>query len=303
MFKEMKKKIMIQATGFGTGAGKSFLVALLCGILQKEGYKVAPFKVLNVTGVTYVKNGKEFGYSQVLQAVAAKTEPDFRMNPLCIKPIGNGFFDLFLEGECVRKNYNPERDFVKEILKEMVGFKREIRKVKEITLKCFNSLAENFDFIIIEGSGPAKIFGLGPLDSFLDQVNMGVAKILKAPVILLTENIDSIPQTLSYLNKQERELIKGAIINKCPINEFSKIGIKQKWLNLGLERLKKVYTKKVGLEILGILPYFEEMAQFSDLDPIQVLEKIPLDKWRKISDELILKAKNYLDLHKIQKIA
>ena len=297
------KKIMVQATGFGTGVGKSFLVALLCRIFKEDGYKVAPFKALNLTGVTFLKEGREFGYSQVLQCQAAGIKADWRTNPFTIKPKGNGLFDLFLEGECIEKNYSPQKSFIKEVLKGVIGFRKENKKIKKAILRCFESLAKEFDFVIIEGSGPARIFGLGPFSSLLEMTNMEMAKMTGSSVILLTENVDSIPQTLSYLNAEERKLIKGAIINKCPINDFFKIGIKERWLNLGLKRLGKVYSKKIGLEILGILPYFEEVAQLPDLDPIPLSAKVPLEKWQKILPLLASKARRYLSLDKIYKIA
>ena len=131
---------------------------------------------------------------------------------------------------------------------------------------------------------------------------METAKMVNSPVILLSENVDSVPQTLSYLSQEEKNLIKGVIINKCPINDFSEIGIKEKWLNLGLKRLKKVYSKKIGLEILGILPYFEEMSQLPDLDPIPSSERIPLEKWQKILPDLAQKTRRYLDLDRIYEI-
>ena len=296
------KKIMIQATGFGTGVGKSFLVALLCRIFKEDGYKVVPFKALNLTGVTFLKEGREFGYSQVLQCQAAKIEPDWRTNPFTIKPKGNGFFDIILEGKCIEKNYNPEKGFIKEVLKKIIGLKRGNQKIKEAILKCFEGLAKKFDLIVIEGSGPTRIFGLGAFSSLLEMANMELAKTVKAPVIFLTENIDSIPQTLSYLKPEERELVKGVIINKCPLNDFSKIGIKERWLNLGLKRLQKVYSKKVRLEILGILPYFEEMTQLPDLDPISPSERVSLKKWQKILPDLAKKARKYLNLDEIYKI-
>ncbi len=296
------KKLMIQATGFGTNAGKSFLVALLCRIFKEDGYKVAPFKALNLTGVTYLKNKREFGYSQVLQCQAAGIEPDWRTNPFTIKPKGNGLFDIILEGKCIKENYNPERDFLVQIIKNIFGPDKERERIKAGIRECFEQLSKEFDFIVIEGSGPARIFGLGPFSSLLEIANMETAKMLNSPVILLTENVDSIPQTLSYLREEEKNLIKGAIINKCPTNDFSEIGIKEKWLNLGLKQLKKVYSKKIGLEILGILPYFEEVSCLPDLDPIPPSDKIPLKKWQEILPNLSKKTREYLDLDGIYKI-
>ena len=297
------KKMMIQATGFGTGAGKSFLVALLCRILKEDGYKVAPFKALNLTGVTFLKDGREFGYSQVLQCQAAGIEPDWRTNPFTIKPKGNGLFDIILEGKCIKENYNPEKGFLFQVIKNIFTVDKEREKIKAKIKECFDNLSKEFDFIVIEGSGPVRIFGLGPFSSLLEIGNMETAKMANSSVILLSENVDSVPQTLSYLNQEERRLIKGVIINKCPADDFLEIGIKEKWINLGLKRLKKVYSKKIGLEILGILPYFEETNQLPDLDPIPSSERVPLEKWQKILPDLAQKTRRYLDLDRIYEIA
>ncbi len=297
------KKIMIQATGFGTGAGKSFLVALLCRILKEDGYKVAPFKALNLTGVTFLKDGREFGYSQVLQCRAAKIEPDFRTNPFTIKPKGDGLFDIILEGKCIKENYNPEKGFLLQVIKNIFTVDKEREKIKAKIKECFDDLSKEFDFIVIEGSGPVRIFGLGPFSSLLEIGNMEAAKMVNSPVILLTENIDSVPQTLSYLNQEERRLIKGVIINKCPVDDFLEIGIKEKWINLGLKRLAKVYSKKVGLDVVGILPYFEEMTKLPDLDPIPSSEKISLEVWEEVLSKIAQKARKYLNLTKIYQIA
>jgi len=50
----MAKTIAVQAAGIsGTGVGKSLTVALLCRLFSEDGYRVAPFKALNLTNVTY----------------------------------------------------------------------------------------------------------------------------------------------------------------------------------------------------------------------------------------------------------
>ncbi len=69
---------MIRTTGFGTNVGKSFLVALSCRLFKEEVYKVAPYKSLNLTPVTYLKDRKEFRYAHVLQAKDGEEEPDYK---------------------------------------------------------------------------------------------------------------------------------------------------------------------------------------------------------------------------------
>ena len=296
------RKIMIQATGFGTGVGKSFIVALLCRLFKENGYRVAPFKTLNLTPVIYVKNGKEFGYAQALQAIAAGVEPDYRMNPFTLKPLGDGKFDIFLEGVCIKRNYDPTKDFIKASLKRMLGFKEEYEYIKDTARRCLESLLEEYDIICIEGSGPVKLFGFGPFSKLLEIANMETAKIADAPVVFVTDNLDSILGVLSYLEKEERRRVKGVILNKFRADELLGMGIEEKYIRLGIRRLKSVYQKKIGIDILGIVPYFPELVELPDLDPIKPSPRIPFDIWRKIIKSIAEKAREYIDLDKIYKI-
>jgi len=296
------KKIMIQATGFGTGSGKSFLVALICKLFSERGYKVAPYKTLNLTSVTYIKDRKEFGYAQALQAISAGVEPDYRMNPYTLKPLGDGKFDIFLEGECVKRNYDLKKDFIKASLKQMLGFKKRFEDIKNAAGRALKALSKEYDIICIEGSGPTKLFGFGPFSELLEIANMETAKIADAPVLFLTDNLDSIPGALSYLNSEEKKRVKGIILNKLKTDEFLAMGIKEKYIRLGIKRIKSVYQKKIGKDILGIIPYFPELAKLPDLDPIASSSKIPFDIWKKAIEKISKKVKEYIELDKIYKI-
>ena len=296
------KKIMIQATGFGTGAGKSFVVALLCRLFKEDGYKVAPFKTLNLTPVTYVKNGKEFGYAQALQAIAAGQEPDYRMNPYTPKPLGNGKFDIFLEGECIRRNYDPRKEFIKASLKSMLGFKEEFEYIKDAARRFLKSLSEEYDIICIEGSGPAKLFGFGPFSELLEIANMETARIADAPVVFVTDNLDSIPGALSYLEEKERERVKGVILNKFRTDELLGMGIEEKYIKIGISRIKSVYQKRIGKDILGVIPYLPELAELPDLDPLVPSPKVPFDIWEEAIKDISKKVGEYIDMRKIYKI-
>jgi len=296
------KKIMIQATGFGTGAGKSFVVALLCRLFKEDGYKVAPFKTLNLTPVTYVKNGKEFGYAQALQAIAAGQEPDYRMNPYTPKPLGNGKFDIFLEGECIRRNYDPRKEFIKASLKSMLGFKEEFEYIKDAARRSLKSLSEEYDIICIEGSGPAKLFGFGPFSELLEIANMETARIADAPVVFVTDNLDSVPGALSYLEEKERERVKGVILNKFRTDELLGMGIEEKYIKLGISRIKSVYQKRIGKDILGVIPYLPELAELPDLDPLVPSPKVPFDIWEEAIKDVSKKVREYIDMRKIYKI-
>ena len=293
---------MIQATGFGTGAGKSFVVALLCRLFNKDGYKVAPFKILNLTPVTYVKNGKEFGYTQALQAIAAGQEPEYRTNPYTLKPLGNGKFDIFLEGECIRRNYDPRKEFIKASLKSMLGFKEEFEYIKDAARRFLKSFSEEYDIICIEGSWPTKLLCFGPFSKLLEIANMETARIADAPVVFVTDNLDSVPGALSYLEKEERERVKGVILNKFRTDELLGMGIEEKYIKFGISRIKSVYQKRIGKDILRVIPYFPELAELPDLDPLVPSSKVPFDIWEKTIKDISKKVREYIDMRKIYKI-
>ncbi|MDD2494745.1 MAG: cobyric acid synthase, partial [Tissierellia bacterium] len=163
----MAKVIMIQGTN--SNAGKSLITAALCRIFKQDGYKVAPFKSQNMALNSYItKNGLEMGRAQAVQAEAAGIEPDVRMNPILLKPTGSKGSQIVLNGKV----------FVDMTAGEYNSYKEDM--IPHI-MSAYNSLAEENDIIVIEGAGsPAEI---NLRDN--DIVNMGMAKLVDAPVIIV----------------------------------------------------------------------------------------------------------------------
>ena len=226
------KCIMVQGTM--SGAGKSLLCAALCRIFAQDGYRVAPFKSQNMALNSFVtRDGLEMGRAQVVQAQAAGMEPDVRMNPILLKPSSDVGSQVIVNGE------------VRGQMKAVDYFRHKKELIPDI-LKAYNSLAEDVDIIVIEGAGsPAEINLKAD-----DIVNMGLAKLVDAPV-LLAGDIDrggvfaQLFGTVELLEPDERARIKGLIINKFR----GDVEI----LRPGLSMLEE----KTHLPVLGVVPYLK----------------------------------------------
>ena len=221
---------MIQGTA--SNSGKSLICAALCRIFTQDGYKVAPFKSQNMALNSFItEDGLEMGRAQVMQAECCRIKPDVRMNPILLKPTSDEGSQVIVNGKVLQNM--KARDY----------FKMKKSLIPDI-MKSFNELEEEFDIIVIEGAGsPAEI----NLKSD-DIVNMGLAKMVDAPVLLVGD-IDrggvfaSLAGTMLLLDEDEKERVKGTVINKFRGDvEILKPGLVQ------LEEIIKVPT-------MGVVPY------------------------------------------------
>jgi adenosylcobyric acid synthase len=226
-----KRCIMVQGTS--SNAGKSVVVAALCRIFAKKGYRVAPFKSQNMSLNSYTTNeNAEIAMAQVLQAEAAGVEPSYNMNPILLKPKEDFISQVIVHGK-------PAGDM--NFYHYQNNFRQEALEAIESSLK---SLKNDYDIIIIEGAGsPAEI---NMLDK--DLANMQIARMADADVILVAD-IDrggvfaSIAGTFSLLPEADSKRIKGIIINKFRGN----LDI----LLPGIQQIEEI----VGVPVLGVLPY------------------------------------------------
>jgi len=237
----MAKNIMIQGTM--SNAGKSLLCAGLCRIFKQDGYRVAPFKSQNMALNSYItKNGGEMGRAQVAQAEAAGIEPDVRMNPILLKPTTDVGSQVIVNGQIqgnmrAMEYYRHKKDYIPAIL------------------DAYNSLAEENDIIVIEGAGSPAEINLKQDDI----VNMGLAKLVDAPVLLVGD-IDrggvfaQLFGTVALLDKDEQERIKGTIVNKFRGD--------RKILEPGIQILEDLCKVPVA----GVIPYVH--ADIDDEDSL-----------------------------------
>lgn len=226
----MAKSLMVQGTA--SDAGKSILVAGLCRIFKQDGYKVVPFKSQNMALNSFITpKGHEMGRAQVFQAEAAKVQPDVRMNPVLLKPTSDRKSQVVFMGEVL-----TDMDAV-----EYHEFKQELLpKIKEV----YQELSEENDVIVLEGAGSPAEINLNDRDI----VNMGMARLVDAPVLLVAD-IDkggvfaSIYGTIMLIPEEDRHRIKGVIINKFR----GDVALLQSGIDM-IQDLTKV-------PVLGVVPY------------------------------------------------
>lgn len=224
-----------------SSAGKSFIVTALCKIFADLGYRVCPFKSQNMalnSGVT--RDGLEMGRAQIVQAEAAGIMPDVRMNPILLKPNSDTGSQVIVMGKPVAdmsaKDYYSYKTSLVPVIKE-----------------AFESLEKEYDVIIVEGAGSPAEINLKENDI----VNMGLAKMLDIPVILVGD-IDlggvfaQLLGTIEWLSFEERDYVKGVLINKFRGDV--------RLLTSGIEMLENRINKKV----LGVVPMCDVVIDAED---------------------------------------
>ncbi|MCR5735586.1 MAG: cobyric acid synthase [Lachnospiraceae bacterium] len=274
----MAHNIMLQGTM--SGVGKSLMTAALCRIFLQDGYSVAPFKSQNMALNSYVtKDGLEMGRAQVLQAFASGKEPDIRMNPILLKPSDETGSQVIVNGK-VRGDYKAGEYFrLKEGLKEDI-------------LKAYESLEKENDIVVIEGAGsPAEINLKKGKNSSVDSpdiVNMGLAEMVDAPVILIGD-IDpggvfaQLYGTVMLLGEDERKRIKGIFINKFRGDRTLLEG--------GLRQIEDI----TGIPVLGVIPYTKVYLDEED----SLSERLKRDRHDRLIDVAVIRMpfiSNYTDL-------
>ncbi len=193
--------LMIQGTS--SDAGKSVIAAALCRILIQDGVRVAPFKAQNMSLNSFVTHdGLEMGRAQVVQAQAARLDPDVNMNPVLLKPNSDIGSQIIVHGKPVGNMS----------VTQYVDYKAEAwQKV----CQSYDNLAAEYDALILEGAGSPGEVNL----KHHDIVNMRMAKYAKSNVLLVGD-IDrggvyaSFIGTMEVMEEWERRLVSGFLVNR-----------------------------------------------------------------------------------------
>lgn len=245
------KTLMIQGTA--SNVGKSVITAAICRMFVRRGYKVAPFKAQNMSNNSYVTaSGGEIGRAQAVQAQACGIEPDTLMNPILLKPGSDMKAQVVVRGK-------PTTQI------SSIGHPDYQKTFQPVVHEALDELRSQYDLVVIEGAGSPAEMNLKERDL----VNMNLALYAKSPVILVGD-IDwggifaQLVGTYELLEEEERDLIKGFLINKFRGD--------QKILDPGIDWIKE----RTQVPTLGVLPFVSDIdiAEEDSIDASQMDQSI-----------------------------
>ena len=238
--KAVSRVLMVQGTA--SDVGKSVLVAALCRIFAQDGWTVAPFKSQNMSLNSCVTpDGKEIGRAQGMQADACGIAPTTDMNPILLKPSSDRASQVVVHGK-------PYRTM------DAFGYRTEyLTEAGEIARAALERLRSKYEIVVLEGAGSPAEINLKDRDI----VNMRMAAWADAPV-LLAADIDrggvfaAIVGTLELLEPEERDRVKGFVINKFRGDV--------ELLRPGLEWLER----RTGKPVVGVIPHIPDLRLESE---------------------------------------
>ncbi|MCL2318004.1 MAG: cobyric acid synthase [Methanomassiliicoccaceae archaeon] len=269
--------------GTSSDAGKTTVTAMYCRYLSKKGISVAPFKASNLSSTSFSIEGKgEIGIGQAFQAKVSGIEPSCEMNPILLRPLGNGVIQLIVNGK-VKENISEKNPM-------------DIKAVKKEAYEAFDRLSKKYDAVVCEGSGSPAELNLFETDI----ANTGLMRERNVPAILIGDIerggvFAALYGTWLLVPKDVRPLLKGFIINRFRGDPAI------------LESAIKKIEELTGMKFIGTIPH--EELKFPTEDSLseaagnaegETMKDVFIDN----IDTLLKRAQEFgLDLKKIEDIS
>jgi adenosylcobyric acid synthase len=227
----------VLVAGTASHIGKSTVAAGLCRLLSQRGISVVPFKAQNMSNnaravVTPDGDWGEIGISQYVQARAANVAPTTDMNPILLKPRGNGESQLVIHGEAVG-HYEAG-----------TYYEEHWERVRRAAVESYERLAAEYDYIVAEGAGSIAEINLHDRDL----ANIETARFAGASIVLLGDIerggvFASLYGTLELMPDDLRNRVQGVVITKFRGDTAL--------LDPGIKELEE----RTSVPVIGVLPY------------------------------------------------
>ena len=281
---EMTKTVLVAGTA--SHVGKSTVAAGLCRVLARAGVSVAPFKAQNMSNnarVVVTGSGEwgEIGVAQYVQATAADVTPTADLNPVLLKPRGDGESQLVIQGQAV--NHVGVDDYYDD----------HWEQARAAAVDSYRRLAAENDVIVAEGAGSIAEINLHDRDL----ANVETAAFADAEILVLVDierggAFASLYGTLELLPADLRERVAGAVITKFRGD--------RSLLDPGIEEIER----RTGVPILGVIPYddpglpAEDSLSLPDTDEQRLLggDEVPEERSVTIGVPRLPRISNFTDL-------
>jgi adenosylcobyric acid synthase len=219
--------------GVSSFAGKSLVATALARAFRRRGVRVAPFKAQNMSNNARVVDGGEIGVAQYLQAVAAKVEPDVRMNPILVKPEGDDRSQLVLLG---RVDHDLSR----------ASWRARASSLWPVAAQALQDLLTEYELVLLEGAGSPAETNLRSTDLS----NMRSAHAAEAPVVLVADigrggAFAHLYGTWALVTCEDRRLLRGFVLNKFRGDESL------------LAPAPEDLERTTGMSYVGLLPFVD----------------------------------------------
>jgi adenosylcobyric acid synthase len=218
--------------GTASHVGKSTVAAGLCRLLADRGVDVVPYKAQNMSNNARAVPGGEIGVSQYVQARAARVPASVHMNPVLLKPRGEGESQLVVRGEAV--GHYAAGEYYETHWEDALAAARGSH----------DRLAGAHEVVVAEGAGSIAEPNLRDRDL----ANVETARFADAEILLVADIerggvFASLVGTLELLPGDLRERVGGAVVTKFRGDRSI--------LAPGLAE----FEDRTGVPVLGVIPY------------------------------------------------